>query len=94
MLQPMLDSTQTFVQIMTDLFENQIALGYYFAYAFISVIAVLAIIQMIFIYLVTRLIYQQGKLFLHIPVSECSKQQKKAGMLLDEIKAIYYILML
>jgi len=86
LLQPMLESIRNFVQIMTDLFESQIGLGYYFAYAFISVIGVLAIIQVIFVFLATRLIYQQAKLFLHIPVNECSKQQKKANIVLDEIR--------
>lgn len=90
LLLPLLESTNNFVEIMTGLFVNQINLGFAFAYAFVSVIIAMGVIQIVFVVMATRLITRQAKLFLHIPLSECVKQQKKANVLIDEIRVFIF----
>ncbi len=85
-LTAMIDYTGHFVQLMSDLFENQITIGNSIAFAFISSLMGLGAIQVIFSVLLTRAIYNQAKLLLNIPVTTCIKQQKKVAGFWDHIR--------
>jgi hypothetical protein len=71
---------------MTNLYEDQINIGSYISLGFTSAIAIFGVIQLLYSVFVSRLIYDQGVLFLHIPIRECPKQQKAANRLVDEIR--------
>ena len=86
LFKPMLDATTVFVQLMTTLSNDQVALGNIIAYTFLAAIGVLALIQTGVAIYIKRLLYQQGKLLLHIPWRESHRQQKKALQLIEEIK--------
>ncbi len=85
LFEPLLQSINSFVTLMTDMFESEITLGYNIGYIFLTCILALTALEVTFAVMGSRCIHEQSLLFLHIPVNECVKLQKKALELYDEI---------
>ncbi len=83
---PLGNSTNNFVAIMTNMINRQTDLANTIIYIFIVAVVILASFQAVFMIVGSRLIYNQGRLFLNVPIRNCIELQKRAMLFYADVK--------